>query len=89
MLRSLSGFRAQYHYLSLVVVSEFDEWRVVVHAPDVIVQGQRQYKEAKAKEHALALAKQFVHELKQDTLPELPDVEWAPTGPQDWLVAKV
>ena len=89
MLRSLSGFRAQYHYLNLVVVSEFDEWRVVVHSPDVIVQGQRQYKEVKAKEHALALAKQFVHELKQDALPELPDVQWAPTGPEDWLVAKV
>jgi hypothetical protein len=89
MLRSLSGSKARYHYLSLVVVSEFDEWRVVVHAPEVIVQGQRQYKEAKAKEHALALAKQFIHEVRQENLPELAEVEWAPTGPQDWLVAKM
>ena len=89
MLRSLSGFRARYHYLNLVVVSEFDEWRVVVHAPDVILQGQRQYKELKAKEHALALAKQFIHEVRQEDLPELADVEWSPTGPQDWFVAKM
>ena len=89
MLRTLSGFRARYHYLNLVVVSEFDEWRVVVHGPEVILQGQRQYKEIKAKEHALVLAKQFIHDVRKEDLPELADVDWAPTGPEDWFVAKV
>ena len=87
MLRSLNGFKAKYHYLDLVVVSEFDEWRVVVHAPNVVLQGQRQFREAKAKEHALALAKQLIHEMRNEDLPVLPEVEWQPTGQQDWLVA--
>ena len=62
MLRSLAGFKAQYDDLTMLVVSEFDEWRVVVHSPAVVLQGQRQYGEAKAKEHAVALVKRYIEE---------------------------
>ena len=88
MLRSLAGFKAQYDDLTMLVVSEFDEWRVVVHSPAVVLQGQRQYGEAKAKEHAVALVKRYFEEARQVNADELPPPVWQPTGPQDWLVWK-
>ena len=88
MLRSLAGFKAQYEELTMLVVSEFDEWRVVAHSPAVVLQGQRQYGEAKAKEHALALVKRYIEETRQVNPEELPAPVWQPTGPQDWLVWK-
>ena len=86
MLRSLSGFKAQYHDLTLRVVQEFNEWRVLVSSPDGAIQGQRQFSEAKAKDHAFALAKCYLEEIKHRELPEAPGVEWVPTTPDDWLV---
>ena len=86
MLRSLSGFKTQYHDLTLRVVQEFNEWRVLVSSPDGAIQGQRQFSEAKAKDHALALAKSYFEEFKHVELPEVSGVEWVPTGPDDWLV---
>ena len=88
MLRSLAGFKAQYEELTMLVVSEFDEWRVVVHSPAVVLQGQRQYGEVKAKEHAVALVKQYIQEARQANPVELTPPDWQPTGPQDWLVWK-
>ena len=73
----------------MVVVSEFDEWRVVVHSPEIIMQGQRQFKEAKAKEHAIALVRSYFQDVKQLPSPDLPELEWVPTGSEDWLVWKV
>ena len=88
MFRPLSGFKAQYHSLTLLAVSEFDEWRVVILAPEVVVQGQRQYNAAKAKDHAVAMAKAYLAEVKQDA-GDGQEPDWQPTGPQDWLVWKV
>jgi hypothetical protein len=85
MFRSFSGFKARYHYLTLLAVAEFDEWKVLVYGPDVTIHGRRQFGEAKAKEHALAIARSYIHKKKQETLPELPDPEWVSTGPDDWL----
>ncbi len=86
MFRPLSGVKAQYHYLTLVTVSEFDEWRILVYAPNVVIQGRRQFGEAKAKEHALFLARNYIHEEKHEPLPELSSVEWSPTAHDDWLL---
>ncbi|MBI4875808.1 MAG: hypothetical protein HY822_14325 [Acidobacteria bacterium] len=86
MFRSLSGFKAQYHYLTLLAVSEFDEWKVLVSAPGITIHGARQFGEVKAKDHALGIARQYIHDEKHADLPVLESVDWAPTGPDDWLV---
>jgi hypothetical protein len=86
MFRSLSGFRALYHYLTLVVVSEFDEWRVLLYGQGVTIHGSRQFGEKKAKEHALAMARNYIHEEKKEDLPVLAEVEWIPTVQEDWLI---
>ena len=88
MFRPLSGFKAQYHNLTLMAVSEFDEWRVVLLSPEVVVQGQRQYNAVKAKDHAWSLAKAYLAEIKQEP-GDGQEPEWQSTGPQDWLVWKV
>jgi hypothetical protein len=84
--RSLSGYKAQYHYLTLVVVSELNEWKVLEYGPGVIIHGTRQFSEAKAKEHALVVARDYIHDQKHEELPVLPEVEWSPAGHDDWLV---
>jgi hypothetical protein len=81
--------KAQYQSLTLVAVSEFDEWRVLLYGPGVTIHGTRQFGEAKAKEHALALAQQYYRDYKQEPLPDpAPVVEWERTGPDDWLIGR-
>ena len=89
MFRPLSGFKATYENLTLIAVSEFDEWRVVVLSPTVVVQGQRQFTAPKAKDHALMLAKAYLAEVRHAAPAETPDPEWRPTGSEDWLLWKV
>ncbi len=86
MYRSLAGFRAQYHHLTLLVVSELNEWKVLIYGPGVIINGTRQFSEAKAKEHALTIAQSYLQEEKHAQVPVLTAVEWAPTTHDDWLV---
>jgi hypothetical protein len=86
VFRSISGVKAQYHYLTLLAVSEFDEWKVLLYGDGVTIHGARQFGEAKAKDHALAVARKYVHEEKKEELPILSDVEWTPAAQQDWLV---
>jgi hypothetical protein len=86
MFRSMSGFKAQYHYLTLVVISEFNDWRVLLHGPGGTIHGTHQFGEAKAKEHALAIARTYIHEYKHDELPVITETEWVPTTHDDWLV---
>ena len=86
MFRSLSGSKAQYHYLTALVISEFNEWRVMVYAPGTTIHGTRQFSENDARQHAIAVARSYIHDEKHEDLPEPPDVTWQPSSPEDWLV---
>lgn len=86
MFRTMSGSRAAYHHLTLLVISEFNEWHVMVQGPGVTIQGRRQFKEDCAKQHAVDIARQFIHDRKHDDLAVLTEVEWTPTAPEDWLI---
>ena len=78
MFRPATGFKANYHYLTLMVASDFDEWRVLLSGPGVFIQGCRQFTEAKAKEHARVAAVSYVHEIKHEDLPQIENLEWQP-----------
>lgn len=84
MFRSKSGFKTQYHYLTLLVISEFNEWKVLLYGPGTTIHGTHQFAEAKAKEHALTIARDYIHEVKHEELPE-PEPAWVPAGGDDWL----
>jgi len=86
MFRTMTGFKAQYHYLTILAAAEFDAWKVMLYAPGVSIHGARQFGEAKAKEHALSLAQKFVHDQKKDDLPLLPEVTWTPFDHDSWLL---
>lgn len=89
MFRSLSGFKTQYQSLTLVAVSEFDEWKVLIYGPEVTIHGARQFGEVKAKEHALAMAQLYFSEVKQEPAADpAPVLEWIRTGPSDWLIGR-
>ncbi|HBY58323.1 MAG TPA: hypothetical protein DEH78_00770 [Solibacterales bacterium] len=84
MFRSLSGFTAEYEGLTLVVVSEMDEWKVMAHGPGVVIHGGRQFSEEKAKQHALELANAYLVEEKQAAPGGTP--AWTPTSGHNWLI---
>jgi hypothetical protein len=44
------------------VISEFNEWRVLLQGPDSVVQGTRQFSEERARRHALDVARSYIHE---------------------------
>lgn len=85
MFRSANGFRAQYQSLNLVVAGDFDEWRILLHAPDVIINGGRQFTEVKAKEQAVRIAESYVREEKGEDPPATSEIEWTPLGKGGWL----
>jgi hypothetical protein len=82
----MAGYKAHYHYLTLLVVSEFNEWRVLVYGPEAAIHGARQFSEAKAKEHAVAVAHAYIHDRRQEKLPENREPVWETAAPDDWLV---
>ena len=82
----MSGFKAQYHYLTLLVISEFNEWRVLLYGPSMTIHGTRQFSEAKAKEHAIVVARSYIHDQKHEELPVLAEVTWVPATADDWVI---
>lgn len=85
MFRKATGFKAQYHYLTLLVASDFDEWKVLLAAPGATIVGCRQFTEAKAKEHAVTVAESYLQQEKQEGLPVLSQVDWTPLEAGEWL----
>ena len=86
MFRTMPGFKAQYDDLTLLVVAEFNEWKVMLRGPGTIIQGTHQFSEAKAKEHALAVARSYVQDQKHQEPPPPAEEQWTPTNEGDWLI---
>ena len=84
MFRPLRGFKAQYQSFSLVVSADFDEWRVLAIGPGITVQGQRQFSEARAKEHAKLAASTYIQEQLHETPPG-GEPEWVPLVQGEWV----
>lgn len=85
MFRALRGYKAQYHYLTLIVSCDFDHCNVFVLGPGVTIQGARQFDENKAREHAHAVAKEFIHGEKKEDLPVIENLDWQPLATGEWL----
>lgn len=85
MFRPFSGFKAHYEDLTLLIVSSFDEWQVLIYGPGVTIHGKRQLGVDKAKEHAAAITASFLRDVRNQEVPAMPELEWASTDPNDWL----
>jgi hypothetical protein len=85
MFRALTGYKARYHYLTLLVAADFNEWKVMLLGPGVTIQGTRQFTEEKAKEHARAVAQSFLAEEKHEDLPAPPQLDWTPLDAGEWM----
>ncbi len=84
MFRPLTGYKAHYRELTLLVASDFNEWKVMLVGPGVTIQGTRQFTEDKAKEHARAVAESFLRDEKhEEAAPS--EIEWAPLERGEWL----
>jgi hypothetical protein len=86
MFRSFTGCKAQYGDLTLVVVAEFNEWKVLVHGPAVAILGARQFDEGKARAHAAEIAETYFRERRKQEAPPAADLVWTKTDADDWLV---
>lgn len=78
MFRPLNGFKAQYHYLTLIVAADFDEWRVLALGPGLTINGKRQFSESAAKTQARLAAATYIAEEKHEDLPAIEQPEWTP-----------
>ena len=85
MFRKATGFKAQYHDLTLYAAADFDEWRIFVQGPGVFIQGGRQFTEAKAKEAAIQVADHYIRDEKQETPAEQTEIDWVALQPGEWL----
>ncbi len=56
MFRPSPGFTAQYHGMTLLVVLDFDQWRIFLQGPGIIIDGGCQNDKADAKEEACRIA---------------------------------
>jgi hypothetical protein len=86
MFRSFSGSKAQYGDLTLVVVAEFNEWKVLLHGPGVAILGSRQFDAEKARTHAVEIAQAYLRERRGQEPQPSEDVVWTATDHDDWLV---
>jgi hypothetical protein len=87
MFRHVEGYKAQYGDMSLMVAHDFVEWHVIViKPPAIVIQGVRQFNEAKALEHARQLADSYIRGGRhEETLDLASELIWEALKSGDWL----
>jgi hypothetical protein len=85
MFRKAEAYQAHFSDLTLLVAADFDEWRIFVRGPEVIVHGGRQFNGAKAREHAIRVAGDYLKDVKGEPAEVPPNLEWAELGDAGWL----
>jgi hypothetical protein len=85
MFRPSAGFKASYQDMTLIVAPDFDEWRVFVQGPQVVIHGGRQFTESKAKDCAQTIADSYLREERHEDVIAGREVQWAPMEPKAWL----
>jgi hypothetical protein len=87
MFRPSPGFTAQYHGMTLLVVLDFDQWRIFLQGPGVIIDGGCQNDKADAKAVACRIADQYISKQGRDAaMPPFALVEWTPLESHAFLV---
>jgi len=85
MFRNAEGYKAAFHGFTLVVAADFDEWRILLQGPDLIIHGGRQFTGPKAKEHAIRMAESYIQEQQGASPPDPQEVKWVPLSDGSWL----
>ena len=86
MFRPSPGFTAEYHGMTLIVALDYDQWRILVRGPGVVIDGGRQPDRSTAKEEACRIAENYVTREQHAALPSPALVEWTPLAPRAFLV---
>ncbi|HYW45591.1 MAG TPA: hypothetical protein VE959_22195 [Bryobacteraceae bacterium] len=85
MFRASIGFTAQYQDLTLTVAPDFDEWRILLQGPGVVINGGRQFAEGKAKDYARNIADCYIREERHQEPAPVAELQWTPMEPRAWL----
>ncbi len=85
MLRLSTGFQARYHYLRLMVVLDFDQWKILIQGPGVLIDGGREFDRGAAEMRAQQIAEAYLRDEKLEARPLESDLKWAPLDPRACL----
>ena len=83
MFQKASGYKTQRGPLTLMVESDFAEWRIWLQGPNTVIRGTREFSEEKAKEQALRIAEEYLTEVGEEVSAAPPD--WKALEPGEWL----
>jgi hypothetical protein len=64
--------------MTIMVALDFDQWKILLQGPGVIIDGGRQADKTAAHEEARRIAERYICEEKHEALPTQPQVEWTP-----------
>jgi hypothetical protein len=86
MFRHIDGSKAQHGDMTLMIAHNFVEWHVmIVRNPTILIQGDRQFSEEKARAHARQLAENYLREEKQEDASLPSEFAWVPLETGDWV----
>lgn len=85
MFRKATGLKGQYGSFTILLAADFDEWRILLHRPGLVINGGRQFNESKAKDQAITIADAYFAEYEPENQPPPGDAAWTPLGKGEWL----
>ena len=85
MFRSSTGLRAQYLDMTMVLAFDFDQWRIVLHGPGVIIDGGRQADKIAAQQEACRIAESYFCNERHESLPAPHQIKWTALDPESCL----
>lgn len=87
MFRHIEGCKAQHGDMTLMIAHNFVEWHVmIIKSPTILIQGDRQLSEEKARAHARQLAESYLSEERHEEPVGWPtELTWAPLETGDWV----
>ncbi len=88
MFRQSAGFQARYYHLTLMVFLDFDQWKVLIQGPGVLIEGGRELDRRAAEMQAQYIAEAYIRDAKLDALPPESQLTWTPLDPHaclSWL----
>ena len=83
MFRQGSGYKAHCGSLTLLVASDFDEWRVLAQSSGTTIRGGREFSAEKAKAQAVQIANEYFAENSEESSTD--GLEWFELEPGEWL----
>jgi hypothetical protein len=85
MFRDCPGFVAQHQDIALIVALDYDQWKILLLSPAVLIDGGRKSDSIAAKDEARRLLECYIGQQSRCALPAASKLEWNPLQNGYWL----